>query len=373
MNSSHIVLSGNTAWGMWNFRGALIKHFLKDGYKVSVTAPYDEVYFKKFREIGCQVYDMPINPKGINPIEDYRLFLKYKKLFKQLNPDFSITYTIKPNIYASIAAQQLGIKFLPVTTGLGYTFLTKGLVPAVARQLYRFAFRKAQEVWFLNDDDIAAFRKAKLIAQEKVVQLPGEGIELDRFVCDNLLSEDSPVKFLLVGRVLKDKGVVEYVEAAKILKQKYPKVHFQLLGAIWKGNPAAIQEGEVRQWHDEEIIEYLGQTSDVRPFLQEATCVVLPSYREGVPCTLMEGAAMGKPLVATDVPGCRDVVKDGVNGFLCKAKDAHDLAMKMEKMLLLSFKDRIEMGKLGRRFMEEKFDIKLILKQYDKLLARQLI
>ena len=373
MNKNHIVLSGNTAWGMWNFRSALVKHFLKCGHKVSISAPFDEIYFKKFRDIGCHVYDIPINPKGINPVEDYRLVLKYKKLFKMIKPDFSITYTIKPNIYASVAAHSLGIKFLPVTTGLGYTFLTKGLIPAVARQLYKFSFRKAEEVWFLNDDDIATFRKAKLIAKEKVVQLPGEGVDLEHFAYENTLDASSTTKFLLVGRMLKDKGVVEYVEAARILKNKYPKVHFQLLGAIWEGNPAAIKKTQIDKWVEEGIVDYLGQTSDVRKFVKDASCVVLPSYREGVPCTLMEGAAIGKPLVATDVPGCRDVVKDGYNGYLCKVKDSRDLASKMEKMITDGFEHRLQMGKNGRLLMEEKFDVNLIIKQYDDMLKKFLL
>ena len=357
---------------MWNFRGNLAKHLLQRGYKVSISAPFDEVFFNKFRNIGCQVYDIPINPRGINPIEDYCLVLKYRKLFKKIQPDFSFTYTIKPNIYASVAAHTLGIKFLPVTTGLGYTFSPKGLIPLVVRLLYKFAFRKAEEVWFLNDDDIATFRKAKLIAKEKVVQLPGEGIDLKHFTYENTLNASSTIKFLLVGRMLKDKGVVEYVEAARILKKKYPDVHFQLLGAIWEGNPAAIKESEINKWVAEGIVDYLGQTSDVRKFVREAACIVLPSYREGVPCTLMEGAATGKPLVATDVPGCRDVVKDGYNGYLCKAKDPQDLADKMEKIITIGYESWLQMGKNGRQFMEDKFDVKHIIKQYDDTLEKYL-
>lgn len=372
MKNFHIVLSGNTAWGMWNFRSELVRHFLKCGHQVSITAPFDEVYFRKFRDLGCRVYGIAINPKGINPVEDYRLILKYKEVFKKIQPDFSITYTIKPNIYASVAAHHLGIKFLPVTTGLGYTFLTKGLIPAVARQLYKFAFRKAEEVWFLNDDDIATFQKAKLIAKEKVVQLPGEGINLERFTFDNPLEASSTVKFLLVGRMLKDKGVLEYVEAARILKKKYPAVRFLLLGAIWEGNPAAISRSQIDEWTKEGFVDYLGQTSDVRKYVKDAACVVLPSYREGVPCTLMEGAAMGKPLVATDVPGCRDVVKDGHNGYLCRAKDPQDLADKMEQIITDGYERRLQMGKNGRRYMEERFDMKHIIKQYDDTLKKYL-
>ena len=348
---------------MWNFRSILIKHFVDKGFRVTVTAPYDEIYFKKFEEIGCSTLEMSIEAKGINPVTDLLLILNYRRLFKRLRPDLSITYTIKPNIYASIAAESLGIKYLPITTGLGYTFLAEGVVPKIARMLYKYAFRKAEQVWFLNKDDIASFKEAKLVADEKIVQLYGEGVDTAHFsACP--LPVDKPI-FLLVGRMLKDKGVVEYVEAARILKKKYPNVRFQLLGAVWLDNPAAIAEEEIRTWEREGIVEYLGRTSDVRTYIEKAMCVVLPSYREGVPCTLMEAASMARPLVATDVPGCHEVVVDGYNGYLCEVKNAEDLAAKMERVILMSQEERIAMGMNGRQLMIDKFDIKHVIAQYE--------
>lgn len=364
----HIVFSGNNAWGMWNFRSILIKHFVDNGYYVSVTAPYDKEYFTKFEEMGCHTYDMPIDAKGINPITDFRLLLNYRNLLKALKPDLSITYTIKPNIYASIAAESLGIKYLPVTTGLGYTFLADGVVPKIARLLYKYAFRKAEQVWFLNKDDIASFKAAGLIVDEKIVQLYGEGVDTDCF-SPKPLPVDEQI-FLLVGRMLKDKGVVEYVEAARVLKKKYPNVRFQLLGAVWPDNPAAIAEEDIRAWENEGIVEYLGRTYDVRTYIEKAMCVVLPSYREGVPCTLMEAASMARPLVATDVPGCHEVVVDGYNGYLCEVKNAEDLASKMEKIILMSEEEKIAMGMNGRQLMMDKFDVKHVITQYDETVKR---
>lgn len=352
---------------MWNFRSILIKHFVDNGYRVSVIAPYDEVYFKKFDEIGCETYTMAINAKGINPVDDLRLLFNYRKLFKKLSPDLSITYTIKPNIYASIAATSLGIKFLPILTGLGYTFLKRGMVSKVAHQLYKFAFRKANQVWFLNKDDIASFKDAKLIDEEKIVQLCGEGIDTAHFLpCPLPIDEQI---FLLVGRMLKDKGVVEFVDAARILKRKYPDVRFQLLGAVWPDNPSAIAEEDIHAWEREGIVEYLGSVSDVRPYIEKSMCVVLPSYREGIPFTLMEAASMGRPLVASDVPGCHEVVVDGHNGYLCEEKNAVDLAAKMEQIILLSQDERVRMGSQGRTLMIEQFDIKRIIAQYDIAVA----
>lgn len=370
MKPIHIVLSGNNAWGMWNFRGILCKHLIEKGYTISVVAPYNQDFFQKFEEIGCQVYDIPVNAKGVNPVEDFYLYRKYVKLFKKIRPDISFTYTIKPNIYASIAAAQLGIKYIPITTGLGYTFLSSGLIPKIARSLYKYAFRKAEEVWFLNRDDINTFKAAKLVANEKVVHLPGEGIDLARFSTDEADIVQHPLSFLLVGRMLKDKGVVEFVEAARQLKVRYPDITFQLLGAVWKDNPAAIDERTITAWNNDGVVQYLGSTNDVKPFLEAASCIVLPSYREGVPCTLMEGAAMRKPLIATDVPGCREVVKDGYNGFLCLPRNVESLVSALEKIILLSETDRLRLGNNGRKLMEDIFDIKIILETYDETIKK---
>ena len=204
------------------------------------------------------------------------------------------------------------------------------------------------------------------MSSDKIQQLPGEGIDLNRFKLRTGEREAAPFVFLLVGRMLMDKGVREYVAAARMLKQKYPDVKFRLLGAVWEGNPATISEEQLREWEREGVVEYYGEVPDVVPHLEQADCVVLPSYREGVPFTLMEGAAMGLPLVATDVPGCREVVVEGYNGFLCPDKNPEKLAEAMEWMLNSSAEQRELMGKNGRTLMEEKFDLKLILEQYDR-------
>lgn len=365
----HIVFSGNTAWGMWNFRGRVLAHFVERGFRVSVLAPYDEVWSARLRELGCEVYDLPVAAKGTNPLTDLGLYARFVRLFRQLRPDASITYTIKPNIYGSMAAQRLGIPYLPVTTGLGYVFLKRGLVSAVAKGLYRLAFRRARRVWFLNSDDVSTFRRSGLVAADRVEQLPGEGVDLAHFALTDV-PEGPGVTFLLVGRMLTDKGVREFVEAAGYVRQHHPEARFQLLGAVWRDNPAAISAEQLEAWQRTGAVECLGATSDVRPYVAAADCVVLPSYREGVPCTLMEAAAMGRPLVATDVPGCREVVQDGVNGYLCRTKDARSLAEAMTRMLELPAEERRAMGLRGRRLMEERFDVRLIVQRYDEAVAR---
>lgn len=362
----HITFSGNNAWGMYNFRGKLLRHFVERGFRVSVLAPYHEAYTQKLRDLGCEVYDMPMNPKGVNPVSDACLLYRYYSMLKRLRPDLSITYTIKPNVYGSLAARWLGIPYLPITTGLGYVFIQRTVVTTIVKTLYRWAFKKARHVWFLNKDDIEIFRNECIVDNEKIQRLPGEGIDLRRFTAAKEKDSNSPFVFLLVGRMLIDKGVQEFVYAARLLRKKYPDVIFRLLGAVWEDNPAAIHREQLEQWEAEGIVEYKGEVPDVKPYLESADCVVLPSYREGIPFTLMEGAAMGLPLVATDVPGCRDLVVDGYNGYICPSKNPEALAMAMEKVLSLPDGDRKALGANGRKFMEENYDLKRIIEQYDR-------
>lgn len=363
--SYHIAFSGNNAWGMYNFRGKLLRHFVERGFKVTVLAPYDDVYTKKLQELGCEVLDMPMDPKGVNPFVDALLLYRYYKVFKKLNPDISVTYTIKPNIYGGIAARLLKIPYLPITTGLGYVFINDDVVAKIVKKLYGLAFKKAEKVWFLNDEDIEDFRRENIVDDDKIQLLPGEGIDLSRFKLSKRL-ESTSFTFILVARMLVDKGVCEFVEAARVMKKKYPKLSFKLLGAVWKDNPAAISEAQLRKWEEEGVVEYLGVVSDVIPTLLESDCVVLPSaYREGVPFSLMEGAALGLPLIASDIAGCRDVVIDGYNGFLCKKKDVPSLVEAMEKIVDLTPEECKQFGAKGRKIIEERFELGYIIKQYD--------
>ena len=364
-----LVFSGNTAWGMYNFRGKLMRYFVEKGYNVSVLAPDDPVFSNKLRELGCNVIDIKIQSKGMNPFADVMLIWNYYKIFKRERPDVSITYTIKPNIYASIAARKVGIPFLPVTTGLGYIFLHNNLVSKIAKNLYKFAFSKASQVWFLNTDDMRIFNESALISENKVRLLHGEGIDTSYLPCVPLASAGQTVKFLLIGRMIADKGLYEYAEAAKIVKKHYPQTEFHLLGPLWPENPAAVSEQQLKAWNEEGYVKYLGATDDVRQCIKNVDVVVLPSsYREGVPFTLMEGASMCRPLIATDIPGCRDVVIDGKTGFLCEVKNPQSLADAMIKMIKLSPDQRTAMGKAGRAYMEQEFDIKHIIQQYEKVI-----
>lgn len=360
-----ILFSGNTAWSMYNFRRKIFESCINDGVEVVVVAPDDDVFSKKIMDMGCKFVPIDISRKGTNPMQDYFLYRNYKKILNKEKPDGCFFYTIKPNIYGGMAAGALGIPFITVTTGLGYIFNNDNLVSKIAKKLYNISFRNAKQVWFLNSDDIKSFITENIIPENKAMLLKGEGIDTEYFTVSK--EESDSFSFILIARLLWDKGVGIYVDAAKKLKKEYPEVEFKLLGAIDNNNPMGIPEATIREWHSGGIVNYMGEVQDVRPYINSSSCVVLPSfYREGIPLCLMEGAASGKPIITTDNVGCKEVIRDGYNGFMCKTKDTESLIYAMEKMIKLPPGERIAMGENGRRLMENEFDIKLIIEVYRK-------
>ncbi|MGZ8205708.1 glycosyltransferase family 4 protein [Enterobacter hormaechei subsp. xiangfangensis] len=367
----HIALVANTLWSVYNFRRGLINSFIGNGYKVTIIAPIDD-YAKRLEELGCSVVNIHIASQGMNPFTDLVLILKLKKIYSQINPDFIFHYTIKPNIYGSIAAWLSNKKSIAVTTGLGFVFNKSSFLTKVISQLYSFSFNFPKEVWFLNEDDKAVFISKKIIKEYKSFVLDGEGVDTQYFYpVDSTKHSDDSVTFLLVARMLWDKGVGIYVEAARKLKVQFPNAKFQLLGACDVENPSAIPKDVIDSWNKEGVIEYLGVTSDVRQIVSQADCVVLPSYyREGIPRTLMEAASMGKPLVTTDNVGCRNVVIEGVTGYLCQVKNVDSLVDAMRNLIQLSPEARNEMGTKGREFMLRRFDEKIIISDYYKAIEK---
>lgn len=364
MNNKKVALVANTSWSMFNFRNGVLSRLLEEGYQLTIIAPFDE-FSEKLREMGCNVIDLQMSAKGTNPLQDVKLIYTLYQLYQKIQPNFIIHYTIKPNIYGSLAAKLAGIPSLAITTGLGYTFVNDNLVAKVAHGLYKLAFRFPEEVWFLNEDDRHVFLHKKLIESNKAILLHGEGVDITHFSPQSISINDGKVRFLLIARMLWDKGIGDYVEAARILRQKYPQAIFQLLGSCGVANPSVIAREQIVEWESEGLVEYLGTTKDVRPIIANADCVVLPSfYREGVPRTLMEAAAMAKPLITTDNVGCRDVVLPGISGFLCPIKDATSLAACFEKFIVMEPARRASMGIAGRELMEKKFDERLVIEKY---------
>lgn len=361
-----IVFSGNTSWSMYNFRLGVMKHFLKLGYRVCVVAPEDE-YSKKILAEGIQFIPVKnLKRSGNNPIKDFVLFIEYVKIYKFLKPDFIFHYTIKPNIYGALAAKFTNIKNISITTGLGYAFSNKGLLYYFVKYLYKLSLSYPLEVWFLNSDDQIIFIKNKIVLADKSYLLPGEGVDTNFFKPSTITFKSDITTFILISRMLYDKGIKEYIDASKILKENGYNISCLLLGQIDNDNPEAITIETITEWQKEGFITYLGQTTDVKSYIAKAHVVVLPSYREGVPRILLEAASMGIPIITSEIPGCTEVVEDGINGFLCDKKDSVDLAAKMENFILLTNEERIKMGNEGRKKMLKDFDEKIIIDIYIK-------
>ncbi len=358
-----ILFTSNVTWAMIKFRHGLLKHLIKQGHKLYIVAPRDE-FVAQLEKMGCCCIDIKLSRKGINPIEDLKLTYALYKIYKEIKPDIVFNYSIKPIIYGSIAAKFAKIKSVAINIGLGYTFINTNIISKISQLLYKVALYSPVEVWFINEDDREEFIKRSLVSPYKTFVLPSEGVDLKYFSPRQYDTKNRV--FLLIARVLWDKGIGEYYEAAKMLKKQYPDVEFQLLGSLDDGNPKGIAAHVIDDWNTEGVITYLGYAKDVRDYIAQATCIILPSYREGKGMTLIESGAMGKPLIATNVPGCKDIVKDGYNGFLCQVKDSGSLAKAMEKMIHLAPETLAMFGENAQKFMKEQFDEQKIIAIYEQ-------
>jgi glycosyltransferase involved in cell wall biosynthesis len=361
-----ILIGLNTAWNLLNFRAGLIGSLISSGYEVVAVAPKDK-YVVKLELLGCRFVDLEMDNQGTHPIRDLFLLWRFFRLLKTEKPDLCLFYTVKPNVYGSLASRLCDIPFINNVSGLGAVFIQGGWLRRFVSALYRLAFRNSNRVFFQNRDDLGLFLENKLVNVELTDVLPGSGINLHRFTPADDTDRKSlktPFRFLLIARMLKDKGVVEFVNAAQMLKESGVKAEFCLLGFLDVQNPAAISSEQMKEWTDQGYVKYLGMSDDVREHLASADCIVLPSYREGTPRTLLEAAAMGVPIITTNVVGCKEVVEHGVNGLLCEVKNAQDLSVKMKEMLLLSEDQRRLMGENGRLKMEKEFDEKIVIQKY---------
>ena len=371
-----IVLSSNTSWNLWNFRYSLMKALRNKNYNVIAVAPKD-----KFSELLKREFEFieltNLNRRGKNPLKDLKLFFEFFNIYKEIKPDLVINFTIKPVIYSSYACSLLKIRTISVITGLGYVYTRENILPRITNILYKLSLTYNTNIIFQNLEDMKMFLEKEIVSKEKALLIKGSGIDTVKFsptFCESLsqISEKGNVTFLMISRILWDKGVKEFVESAKFIKKKYPYVKFQLLGPIDSGNPSGISKETIRNWQKMGIIEYLGETEDVRPFICQADCIVLPSYREGLPRVLLEAMAMEKPIITTDVPGCRDTVIDGINGFLVKPRDIKDLRTAFEKFLNLPAKERKRMGKKGREMVLKEFDEKIVIEKYLEVIEKAL-
>ncbi len=379
MAKKKIIIAVNSIFNLINHRVGLINGLIKEGYEVIALSPTD-AFASRLKELDCQHVSLQMDRKGTNIVRDLLLFWRYRRLLKKHMPDVYLGFTVKPNIYGSLAAQSLGIPVINNISGLGTVFgamsvsSVGSLLSRLLQLLYRLALSRSDKIFFQNKDDRNEFIEHQVVKSHLTDLLPGSGVDLDRFAYTPIIATDASSKssddnkktrFLLIARMLWDKGVGEYVEAARFLSQSYPNAEFCLLGFLDFQNPQAISEAQVNEWIAEGIVHYLGVIDDIRPEIAKADCVVLPVlYREGTPRSLLEAGAMGRPIVTTDSIGCRETVDDGVNGYLCIPGDSIDLSKKMERIIQLNDAERTEMGRNGRNKMELEFDEQIVIQQY---------
>nr|WP_086940002.1 glycosyltransferase family 4 protein [Thaumasiovibrio occultus] len=359
-----IVITSNTSWFIYNFFCSSITEFMQDGNEIFIVAPRDK-YASLLEALGCRFHEVSIDRSGANFFSEWKTITTIYKTLKQLSPDCVLNFTPKLNIYSVTACKILKIPVINSVAGLGYIISSNGFKSRLGKLLLRLTQPLADHIIFQNGDDLSVYLENKWANAEKISRVRGIGVNLQRFT-PQITSDDGTVRFLLFARMLKSKGVPEFVEAARMVLEHYnkkcvdvstrPKVEFSLLGFIDAYNPDGIPREVIEKWHSEAVVRYLGETDNVIEFVRDYDCVVLPSfYREGIPQCLIEAAAMAKPIITTDHVGCRETVVDGLSGYLVPPRDSASLAKSMIKMADLSHSQRLEMGRTARLKAENEF------------------
>jgi glycosyltransferase involved in cell wall biosynthesis len=355
-----VLVVASHAPSLWNFRTELLQALVQRGYEVVGCAPADSTASARLAPLGVGFVALGPQRTSLNPFGDFAYFWRLSGLFRRLRPAAIITYTAKPVIWGSLAARGAGVpRIVAMITGLGFAFTETSSRSKLARLvefLYRLALRGCHAVIFQNPDDQEEFKRRRLVApRSESFVVNGSGVDLERFVPAPL--PEAPV-FLLIARVLRDKGIVEFCQAARSLRERYPAARFRIVGSF-DHNPSAISPPQLSQLCGDGVVEYRGAKEDVRPEIAAARIYVLPSYREGTPRTILEAMAMGRPVITTDVPGCRETVQEGSNGFLVSARDAGELATAMERFLVTPGL-AVEMGERGRALAVAKYDARKV-------------
>jgi glycosyltransferase involved in cell wall biosynthesis len=361
------VLSANTSWYLHNYRIATIRAFQQKGYQVLCLSPLDDYSARLAKLPGTQHLDLPMDNQGNNPARDLLLLLRFLRFYRREKPVAVFHFTIKNNVYGTLAAALAGCPAINNISGLGSAFIHSSWVSRVVRLLYRVSQPLAYRIFCQNAEDFALLTENRLVPADKLQRLPGSGVDLERFRPLERNRPERPFRFLFLGRMLADKGLRELVQAQCELAGKYD-CELWLAGFSEARNNSAIPEAELQSWSGKHGVRWLGASDDPGTLIAQADCLVLPSYREGLPRSLLEAGAMAVPVIATDVAGCRDVVRDGHNGLLCQPRDVQSLAGAMRRMVELPASARAAMGRAGRETVEEHFSERIVLDQYCRVL-----
>lgn len=363
-----VMLVSNSTWNLYNFRLPVIRMLLEQYEHVTVVAPVDEYIHNLVSVKGLEIIPLRrLDRKSLSIFGNLALILELHRIYRRQRPDLVIHYTIKPNIFGNFAAALLNIPSVCVVTGLGYTFMYNGFLQFLTSCLYRFSFRFAKNIVFENAADRDLMVEKKITRADKTTVVPGCGVDTRHFYPNGLQPHPDKIVFTFIGRLLIDKGIKEFVEAARTAKASYPNAEFWVLGGLDDGNPAHIDRATLLDWVRDGLIQYKGTTSDVRPFIAQSDWIVLPSYREGLSRVLLEAMAMSKPLITTDTAGCRETVESGKNGFLVPVKDTQALSLAIEYCCSLSKQEIQQMGRYGRKKVEQEFEHERVGKAYIKL------
>lgn len=368
-NKKKVLIICNSATGLLTFRGMLIEKLNSDGWKVKAIIPKTKDQREieaeeKLEMMECDLTRIPMERRGMNPVKDFSLFRAYYKTIKGTNPDLIITYTIKPNIYGGFASRILKVPYAVNITGLGTAFQGNGMLRKMVTVMYKVALKKAKIVFFENVENRDVIVDAGIISKEKTHVLAGAGVDLEHFSYVEYPENEEETRFLFIGRVMQEKGIDELFEAMRKLQQTGYKCSLDVLGGFEENYSDKIKQYEAEGW-----LHYQGYQNDIRPFVERSHCFVLPSWHEGMANTNLECAAMGRPVITSNIHGCLEAVEDGVSGYLCERKNAESLYEKMKQICELSYAERKAMGMAGRKRMEEIFDKKKVVKETIKKLG----
>lgn len=359
-----ILFLSNHFITLYSFRKELISRLVNDGHEVYISIPADEQN-RYFSDMGCQIIETPVSRRGMNPIDDLKLIGQYKRIMKDVRPDIIFSYTIKPNIYGCIASNSLHLRQVCNVTGTGATFLQESMLSKIARVLYRVSIKRAYKVFFQNTGDKDYFIAHKLV-KDNWDMLPGSGVNLEEHaLC--ALPDDTTVNFIFIGRIMGIKGIDQYLKCAKTIKQKYPNTCFYIAGF----NEEEKYKILVEQYNNAGWVNYIGFQKKVDEWIRKCHCTILPSFGgEGVPNVLLESAAVGRNCIASNISGSREVVLDGVTGYLFETGNANNLIDKVERFLSLSYDEKKAMGRAGHERVAKLFSREIVIEKYKEEVAR---
>ena len=371
MKNKRVLIVANTTWNIYKFRLNLVQRLLEKGCYITVVAPIDKYIVYKNDFPTVQHIDLKnMKRDHLNPIKDLLSIFELRRIYKMTKPDIVVHFTHKANIYGGLAARLTGVKSMAVVTGLGYGFLRGGWMTKLMKQFYRIVGKTHKAFLFENEDDRNAFIEMQLVPEQKARFVNGCGVDTREYLPQEKTLNQDTINFTFIGRLLRDKGIYEFVDAAQQVYKSHKKVRFDIVGQLDEGNPSTVQKSTLYNWADKSYINYKGFIEDIKPVIANSDCVVLPSYREGMPRTILEAMSMARPIITTDVPGCRQTVEEGFNGFLIPHKNASALASSMKNFINLSSDERLQMGKNGRQLAQKRYNSEKISSELYEIISQ---